>query len=135
VTERPKTAPPLSGPAATAFIDATIERLADWRGDCLARLRAVIREADPEVVEEVKWGRTPVWSHAGIITTGETYKEVVKLTFARGASLPDPAGLFNSSLDGNVRRAIDFRQGDPIDAAALKRLVQAAVQLNTAKRR
>jgi len=135
VTPRPKTAPPLAGTAAAAFIDATIARLGDWRGDYLRRLRALIREADPEVVEEVKWGRTPVWSHGGIITTGETYKEVVKLTFAKGASLPDPAGLFNASLDGNVRRAIDFREGDPVDEAALKALVRAAVELNTAKRR
>lgn len=135
MTDRPKTAPPLAGAAAAAFIDATVARLGDWRGECLARLRTVIRQADPEVVEEVKWGRTPVWSHGGIITTGETYKEVVKLTFAKGAALPDPAGLFNSSLDGNVRRAIDFRQGDPIDAPALKALVRAAVELNTAKRR
>lgn len=135
MTDRPKTAPPLAGAAAAAFIDATIERLGDWRGERLARLRALIREADPEVVEEVKWGRTPVWSHAGIITTGETYKAIVKLTFAKGASLPDPSGLFNASLDGNVRRAIDFREGDPIDAPALKALVRAAVELNTAKRR
>ncbi|HEY1425034.1 MAG TPA: DUF1801 domain-containing protein [Caulobacteraceae bacterium] len=135
MTDRPKTAPPLAGAAAAAFIESTIDRLGDWRGDCLARLRALIHEADPEVIEEVKWGRTPVWSHGGIITTGETYKEVVKLTFARGASLPDPAGLFNSSLEGNVRRAIDFRKGDAIDGPALKALVQAAVELNASKRR
>ena len=135
MTDRPKTAPPLAGAAAAEFIEARIEALGDWRGETLARLRALIREADPEAVEEVKWGRTPVWSHAGIITTGETYKEVVKLTFANGASLPDPAGLFNSSLDGNVRRAIDFREGDAIDASALKALVRAAVELNVSKRR
>jgi hypothetical protein len=135
MTQRPKSAPPLSGAAAAQHIEATIEALGDWRGEHLARLRALIRDADPDVVEEVKWGRTPVWSHAGIITTGETYKEVVKLTFAKGASLPDPAGLFNSSLDGAVRRAIDFHKGDEIDEPALKALVQAAVALNTAKKR
>jgi hypothetical protein len=135
MTRRPKSAPPLAGAAAAQHIDDTIEALADWRGECLARLRALIHEADPDVVEEVKWGRTPVWSHDGIITTGETYKEVVKLTFARGASLPDPAGLFNSSLEGNVRRAIDFRKGDQIDAPALMALVQAAAELNTTTKR
>lgn len=135
MTERSKSAPPLSGAAASQHIDATIEALGDWRGDCLARLRELIRAADPDVAEEVKWGRTPVWSHDGIVTTGETYKEVVKLTFAKGASLPDPTGLFNSSLDGNVRRAIDFRKGDEIDAPALTSLIRAAVELNTRKRR
>ena len=133
MTDRAKTAPPLSGAAAAQHIDAKIGALGDWRGETLARVRSLIRAADPEVLEEVKWGRTPVWSHGGIITTGETYKDVVKLTFAKGASLPDPAGLFNSSLDGNVRRAIDVRQGETIDEAALQALVRAAVELNTAK--
>src|SRR5205814_1945867 len=114
-------------------IDARIEALGDWRGQTLARLRGLIRAADPEVVEEVKWGRTPVWSHDGIITTGETYKDVVKMTFAKGASLDGPAGLFNSSLEGNTRRAIDFRQGEAINEEALKELIRAAVALNTSK--
>ncbi len=135
MTQRPKSAPPLTGAAAEQHIDATIEALGDWRGERLARLRALIREADPEVVEEVKWGRTPVWSHNGIITTGETYKAVVKLTFAKGAALDDPTKLFNSSLEGNVRRAIDFREGEAIDADAFKALVRAAVALNRAKGR
>src|SRR4029077_1665536 len=100
----------------------------DWRGETLARVRNLIRAADPEALEEVKWGRTPTWSHDGIITTGETYKEVVKLTFAKGASLPDPTGLFNSSLEGNVRRAIDIREGETIDEAALIALIRAAVE-------
>jgi hypothetical protein len=133
MTDRAKTAPPLSGAAAAQHIDAKIAALGDWRGETLAHVRRLIRAADPEVLEEVKWGRTPVWSHGGIITTGETYKDVVKLTFAKGASLPDPAGLFNSSLDGNVRRAIDIRQGETIDEKALQALVRAAVALNTAK--
>jgi hypothetical protein len=121
------------------LIDARIAALADWRGETLARLRAVIREADPDVVEDVKWRKpsnpmgVPVWQHAGIICTGETYKDKVKLTFAKGAALADPAGLFNSSLDGNVRRAIDFHEGDKIDAKALKALVRAAVALNTSR--
>jgi hypothetical protein len=118
--------------SAGAFIDAKIQELADWRGALLARVRAVIQQADPAVVEEVKWRGVPVWSHAGIICTGETYKQTVKLTFAKGASLPDPAGLFNASLDGNTRRAIDFREGDELDEAALGELVRAAVALNTA---
>lgn len=113
-------------------IDARIAELGDWRGDTLARLRALIREADPQVIEEWKWRGVPVWSHAGIICTGETYKSIVKVTFAKGASLADPAGLFNSSLDGNTRRAIDFHQDSAIDGAALQALVQAAVALNTA---
>ena len=112
------------------LIDARIEDLGDWRGEMLARLRALIKEADPEVVEEWKWRGTPVWSHDGIICTGETYKNVVKMTFARGASLKDPSGLFNSSLEGNVRRAIDFREGDKVDEKALKALIRAAVALN-----
>ena len=111
-------------------IDARIEELGDWRGETLARIRAVIKQADPEVVEEWKWRGVPVWSHAGIICTGETYKAVVKMTFAKGASLPDPSGLFNSSLEGNVRRAIDFKEGDQPDEAALKALIRAAVALN-----
>lgn len=134
MTERTKSAPPLSGAAAAQHIDARIAALGDWRGETLARLRSLIRDADPEVVEEVKWGRTPVWSHAGIITTGETYKEVLKLTFAKGASLPDPAGLFNASLDGNTRRAIDIRRGETINETALKALIRAAVELNTSKK-
>ncbi|MFE0755509.1 DUF1801 domain-containing protein [Inquilinus sp. NPDC058860] len=112
------------------LIDARIEELGDWRGETLARVRALIRQADPEVVEEWKWRGVPVWSHAGIICTGETYKAVVKLTFAKGASLADPSGLFNSSLDGNTRRAVDIREGDEIDEAALKDLIRAAVALN-----
>jgi hypothetical protein len=113
------------------LIDARIEELGDWRGETLAQLRDLIRQADPEVGEEWKW-RVPVWSHDGIICTGETYKKAVKLTFAKGASLDDPAGLFNSSLEGKVRRAIDFHEGDEIDAEALKDLIRAAVGLNTA---
>ncbi len=114
------------------LIDARIEELDDWRGEALARVRALIKEADPEVVEEWKWKGTPVWEHAGIICTGETYKGKVKLTFARGASLDDPTGLFNSSLDGNVRRAIDIHEGEEIDGEALKDLIRAAVALNEA---
>ena len=105
----------------------------DWRGEMLARIRAVIKQADPEAVEELKWRGVPVWSHAGIICTGETYKNVVKMTFARGASLEDPSGLFNASLEGNTRRAIDFREGDRLDEKALKALIRAAVALNTSK--
>jgi len=115
---------------APALIDERIQQLADWRGETLAKVRQLIHEADPEVVEEWKWRGVPVWSHAGILCTGETYKAAVKLTFAKGASLPDPAKLFNSSLDGNVRRAIDIHQGDPLDEAALKNLIRAAVALN-----
>ena len=110
-------------------IDAKIADLGDWRGEMLSRLRALIKEADPKVVEEWKWG-TPVWSHNGIICTGETYKKVVKMTFAKGAFLKDPAGLFNSSLEGKVRRAIDFHEGDKVDEKALKALIRAAVALN-----
>ena len=112
------------------LIDARIVELGDWRGETLARIRDLIREADPEVVEEWKWKGTPVWEHDGIICTGETYKQVVKLTFAKGASLDDPSGLFNSSLEGNTRRAIDIREGDAVDATAFKALVRAAVALN-----
>jgi len=113
------------------LIDARIAELGDWRGEMLARVRALIRDADPEVVEEWKWRGVPVWSHAGILCTGETYKAVVKLTFAKGASLGDPKGLFNASLDGNTRRAIDLHEGDKINGPALKALIRAAIQLNT----
>ena len=116
--------------SASALIDEKIEGLGDWRGKTLARVREIVREADPEIVEEWKWMGTPVWSHGGIVCTGETYKNVVKMTFAKGAALKDPSGLFNSSLDGNVRRAIDIHQGDKVDEAALKRLIRAAVALN-----
>ncbi|MBS0638395.1 MAG: DUF1801 domain-containing protein [Proteobacteria bacterium] len=124
-----------AGKSPSDLIDARIAELCDWRGDMLARLRQLIREADPEVVEEWKWRGVPVWSHDGIVCTGETYKSVVKMTFAKGASLPDPAGLFNASLDGNTRRAIDLREGEKINEAALKALIQAAVALNGSKRR
>jgi len=120
---------PKTAESAPELIDAKIEGLGDWRGEMLARLRALIKQADPDVVEEWKWS-TPVWSNHGIICTGETYKKVVKMTFAKGASLPDPSGLFNSSLDGKVRRAIDFHQGDKLDEKALKSLVRAAAALN-----
>jgi hypothetical protein len=119
---------------AAHLIDKRIEELGDWRGATLARVRALIKEVDPEVVEEWKWRGVPVWSQGGIICTGETYKEVVKLTFAKGAALDDPSCLFNSSLEGNTRRAIDFRKDDTIDEAALKALVRAAIVLNTSKR-
>jgi hypothetical protein len=112
------------------LIDARIKELGDWRGKILSRLRTLVKEADPEVVEEWKWRGVPVWSHHGLICTGETYKNVVKMTFAKGAALEDPSGLFNSSLDGNTRRAIDFHEGDEIDEEALKTLVRAAVTLN-----
>ena len=115
-------------------IDERIKELDDWRGAMLSRLRALIKEADPDVVEEWKWRGVPVWEHDGIITTGETYKAVVKLTFAKGAALKDPAKLFNSSLEGNVRRAIDFHEGDKVNEKALKALVRAAIELNTAKK-
>jgi hypothetical protein len=115
------------------LIDERIAELGDWRGDVLKRVRAVVHDADPHVVEEWKWRGVPTWYHDGIICTGETYKEVVKMTFAKGASLDDPKGLFNSSLEGNTRRAIDFRQGDKIDTRALKALVRAAVALNESK--
>jgi hypothetical protein len=121
------------GKSASHLIDARIEELGDWRGEMLGRLRGLIKETDPEVVEEWKWRGVPVWSHGGIICTGETYKAVVKLTFAKGASLEDPSKLFNSSLEGNTRRAIDFREGESIDEGALKALVRAAVTLNTSK--
>ncbi|WP_257386057.1 DUF1801 domain-containing protein [Tahibacter caeni] len=129
MTNRAKTANPAD---ASQMIDARIAELRDWRGETLARLREIIRQADPDVVEEWKWG-IPVWSHAGILCTGEVYKAGVKTTFANGAALEDPSGLFNSSLDGNTRRAIDFRVGDAIDAKAFAALIRAAVALNTAK--
>jgi len=115
------------------LIDERIEELDDWRGTMLARLRKLIRQADPDVVEEWKWRGVPVWSHGGIICTGETYKTVVKMTFAKGAALADPSGLFNSSLEGNTRRAIDFHEGEKIDEKALKALIHGAVVLNTSK--
>jgi hypothetical protein len=118
--------------SASALIDERIKQLGDWRGKMLARVRALIHEADPEIVEEWKWMGTPIWSHAGIVCTGETYKKVVKMTFAKGAALKDPAGLFNSSLDGNVRRAIDIHEGERVNEAALKDLINAAVALNLA---
>ena len=117
------------------LIDARIKELGDWRGETLARIRALIKQADPDVVEEWKWRGVPVWEHAGIICTGETYKAVVKLTFAKGAALEDPCGLFNSSLEGNTRRAIDLREGDRLDEEALKALIRAAVALNTSSAR
>ena len=117
------------------LINARIEDLGDWRGEMLSRFRALIKEADPEVAEEWKWRGTPVWSHNGLICTGETYKNVVKMTFAKGASLKDPSGLFNSSLEGNVRRAIDFHEGDKLDEKALKALIRTAVALNKSSAR
>jgi len=122
----------VSAESATRLIDAKIASLADWRGKTLAAVRALIHQADPDVVEEVKWRGVPVWSHAGMICTGETYQLAVKLTFAKGAALPDPAGLFNASLEGNTRRAIDLHEGAHLDAAAFKALIRAAVALNTA---
>lgn len=124
-----KSAPP-TGPSASKLIDERIAKLDDWRGETLARMRRLIKEADPDVVEEWKWRGTPVWSHGGIICTGETYKSVVKLTFAKGASLKDPARLFNASLEGNTRRAIDIHEGEQVDAAAFKALMREAVEVN-----
>jgi hypothetical protein len=121
---------PVPVESASAFIDEKIKELGDWRGKTLAKVRETIHEADPEIVEEWKWRGTPVWSHGGIVCTGETYKKAVKTTFAKGAQLKDPSGLFNSSLDGNVRRAIDIHEGDEVDEAALKDLIRAAVALN-----
>ena len=126
-----KTVPPVS---ASVLIDERIKELGDWRGKMLARLRGIIRDADPGIVEEWKWRGTPVWSHGGLVCTGETYKNAVKMTFAKGAALQDPAGLFNSSLDGNVRRAIDIHEGGKVDEAALKALIRAAVALNLASK-
>jgi len=125
--------PAKNGETASALIDARIASLGDWRGEMLARIRALIKAADPGVVEEWKWSN-PVWSHDGLICTGETYKKAVKTTFAKGAALPDPSGLFNASLDGNVRRAIDFHEGDQLDEKALKALIRAAVALNKSQR-
>jgi len=122
------------GDSPSQLIDARIKELSDWRGETLARVRILIKQADPEVVEEWKWRGVPVWSHAGMICTGETYKNVVKMTFAKGASLEDPSGLFNSSLEGNTRRAIDFHEDDTIDEKALQALIRAAVALNTSVR-
>ena len=122
-----------AGPSPSKLIDDRIKELGDWRGEMLARIRGLIKEADPDVVEEWKWRGVPVWEHNGIICTGETYKAVVKMTFAKGAALQDPAGLFNSSLEGNVRRAIDFQEGANINEKALKALIRAAVELNTSK--
>jgi hypothetical protein len=119
------------GDSPSQLIDARIEELGDWRGETLARVRALVKQADPEVVEEWKWRGVPVWYHGGMVCTGETYKNAVKMTFAKGASLEDPSGLFNSSLEGNTRRAIDFHEGDKIDEKALKALILAAVALNT----
>ena len=130
-----KTSGSQAGAPASQLIDARIAELGDWRGATLARLRAWIREADPAVAEEWKWRGIPTWSHNGVLCTGETYKAVVKLTFAKGAALKDPSRLFNSSLEGNVRRAIDIHEGDKIDAKALTALIRAAVALNTSKRR
>jgi hypothetical protein len=121
------------GESPSRLIDAKIKELGDWRGEMLSWIRVLIKQADPEVVEEWKWGGVPVWSHNGLICTGETYKNVVKMTFSRGASLSDPSGLFNSSLEGNARRAIDFHEGDKVDGEALKALVHAAVELNSQK--
>ena len=118
---------------ASALIDERIRELADWRGETLARIRRIIRQADPQVIEEWKWRGVPVWSRAGIICTGETYRQVVKMTFAKGASLDDPSKLFNASLEGNTRRAIDIREGEEIDEKALKALIQAAIELNTSR--
>lgn len=123
------------GPPASELIDSKIAELGDWRGETLSRMRELIREADPDVVEEWKWLGTPVWSHGGILCTGESYRSIVKLTFAKGASLPDPARLFNASLDGNARRAIDIRQGESVDAGAFKALIRAAVALNASPAR
>ncbi len=122
------------GDSPSQLIDARIKELGDWRGETLAQVRILIKQAEPEVVEEWKWRGVPVWSHAGMVCTGETYKNVVKLTFAKGAALEDPSGLFNSSLEGNTRRAIDFHEGDKIDKKALKALIRAAVALNTSVR-
>ena len=143
MSKRKTTAPKAKGDdSPSALIDARIAALNDWRGETLARVRKLIKEADPDVVEEVKWRKpsnamrgVPVWEHDGIICTGETYKNYVKLTFAKGAALADPSGLFNASLDGNTRRAIDIHEGDTIDARAFKALIRAAVTVNTAKRR
>ncbi len=124
---------PQTSKSPSQLIDGRIKELGDWRGEMLSRIRALVKEADPEVVEEWKWRGVPVWSHDGLICTGETYKSVVKMTFAKGAALKDPSGLFNSSLEGNTRRAIDFHEGDKINETALKSLIRAAVTLNKSK--
>jgi hypothetical protein len=129
-----KTSDPRTRGTPSRLIDARIEELTDWRGDLLSRIRALIKQADPEVVEEWKWRGVPVWYHDGMICTGETYKNHVKMTFAKGAALKDPSGLFNAGLESNVRRAIDFHEGDKLDERALKALIVAAVKLNAAKR-
>ena len=123
--------PKQSGDSPSQLIDARIKDLGDWRGDALARIRALIKQADPDVVEEWKWRGVPVWYHDGMLCTGESYKQIVKVTFAKGASLEDPSGMFNSSLEGNTRRAIDFHEGEEIDETAFKALIRAAVELNT----
>jgi hypothetical protein len=133
VTAEESAAKDASGPSPSRLIDGRITELGDWRGEMLKRIRGLIKQADPDVVEEWKWRGVPVWEHDGIICTGETYKAAVKMTFAKGAALDDPAGLFNSSLDGNVRRAIDFHEGATINEKALKALIRAAVDLNTSK--
>ena len=133
VTATKGSAKAADGGSASKSIDGRIKELGDWRGEMLGRIRALIRDADPDVVEEWKWRGVPVWSHDGIICTGETYKAVVKMTFAKGAALEDPAGLFNSSLEGGTRRAIDFHEGDKINEKALKALIRAAIALNTSK--
>jgi hypothetical protein len=130
----PPTPPEDVGPSASALIDGRIAALDDWRGQTLARVRALIHEADPEVVETWKWRGVPVWEHAGILCTGETYKTAVKLTFAKGAALPDPSGLFNAGLDGGTRRAIDIPEGATLDPAAFKALIRAAIELNSQKK-
>jgi hypothetical protein len=126
---------PQGGKSPSQLIDARIKELGDWRGEMLSRLRTLVKQVEPDVVEEWKWRGTPVWYHDGMICTGETYKNIVKVTFAKGASLKDPAGLFNSSLDGNVRRAIDFHEGEKIDEKAFKALVRAAIALNASSAR
>lgn len=135
VTAKNSSATKADGASPSRMIDGRIKELGDWRGDMLGRIRGLIKEADPDVVEEWKWRGVPVWEHDGIICTGETYKAVVKMTFAKGAALDDPAGLFNSSLDGNVRRAIDIREGEKINEKALKALIRAAVALNASKKK
>jgi hypothetical protein len=133
VTAKKASTPEANGPSPSRLIDGRIKELGDWRGETLKRIRGLIKEADPDIVEEWKWRGVPVWEHDGIICTGETYKAVVKMTFAKGAALDDPAGLFNSSLEGNVRRAIDLHEGAKINEKALKALIRAAAALNTSK--
>ncbi|CUU15883.1 FIG00453449 hypothetical protein CDS [Bradyrhizobium sp.] len=135
MTAKTSSATKTDGASPSRMIDGRIKELGDWRGEMLGRIRSLIKQADPDVVEEWKWRGVPVWEHDGIICTGETYKAVVKLTFAKGAALDDPAGLFNSSLDGNVRRAIDIREGEKINEKALKALIRAAVELNGSKKK